>query len=98
MSQLYLSSSPHVHSGDTTTKVMRFAPQGLQQLKQWIGMVGDRYPVVAIGGIDLGNTPEVLKTGVGSVAMVRAVTEAPDYKQAIADFQQLLDCALVQPS
>ncbi len=75
----------------TTTKLMRFAPQGIAQLRQWVTMLGDRYPLVAMGGIDLANTEEVLSTGVGSVAMVRAVTEAGNYRQAIADFQQLLN-------
>ena len=75
----------------TTTKTMRFAPQGLTQLKQWIAMIGDRYPVVAIGGIDLSNAEGVLSTGVGSVAMVRAITEAEDYRQAAADFQHLFN-------
>ncbi|NRB37424.1 MAG: thiamine phosphate synthase [Pseudomonadales bacterium] len=74
---------------DTPTKQMPFAPQGLQQLQQWVALIGPDYPVVAIGGIDLGNAKEVLATGVGSVAMVRAVTEAADYKKAIADFQAL---------
>ena len=74
---------------DTPTKDMPFAPQGLQQLQQWVELIGKNYPVVAIGGIDLSNAAEVLASGVGSVAMVRAVTEAPDYKQAIADFQAM---------
>ena len=75
----------------TTTKVMKFAPQGLQQLQQWLQLIGDAYPVVAIGGIDLGNTEAVLQTGVGSVAMVRAVTEAEDYKAAIAAFDHQVE-------
>lgn len=73
----------------TTTKVMPFAPQGLEQLRQWVGFIGDAYPLVAIGGIDLSNAQGVLATGVGSVAMVRAVTEAADYRQALGDFAAL---------
>lgn len=74
----------------TTTKVMKFAPQGLQQLRQWVELVGNAYPVVAIGGIDLANAAGVLATGVGSVAMVRAVTEAGDYREAIRQFDRLV--------
>lgn len=74
---------------ETTTKQMRFAPQGLTQLAQWVRMIGGEYPLVAIGGIDLTNAGAVLATGVGSVAMVRAVTDAADYRHAIARFQQL---------
>lgn len=74
---------------DTTTKVMRFARQGLPRLAEWVRLLGERYPLVAIGGIDLARAPGVLATGVGSVAMVRAVTEAPDYARALHDFQRL---------
>ncbi len=76
---------------ETTTKVMPFTPQGLDQLQQWLGIIKQAYPVVAIGGIDLSNVDEVLSTGVGSAAMVRAVTEAGDYKKAIEDFQSIFN-------
>ncbi|MFZ3120943.1 MAG: thiamine phosphate synthase, partial [Variovorax sp.] len=36
------------------------------------------YPQVAIGGIDAERLPAVLATGVGSVAMVRALIAADD--------------------
>ncbi|HEY9032372.1 MAG TPA: thiamine phosphate synthase [Pseudomonadales bacterium] len=73
----------------TTTKVMPFAPQGLEQLGQWLQLIGDAYPVVAIGGIDASNAADVLATGAGSIAMVRAITEAADYRQAIAAMRRL---------
>jgi hydroxymethylpyrimidine kinase/phosphomethylpyrimidine kinase/thiamine-phosphate diphosphorylase len=74
----------------TTTKVMPFAPQGLDQLKEWVEMIGDAYPVVAIGGIDLIRAQAVAATGVGSVAMVRAVTEAADYRQVLKAFANIM--------
>ncbi|CAA0078264.1 Thiamine-phosphate synthase [BD1-7 clade bacterium] len=78
---------------ETTTKKMPFAPQGLTQLQEWVRLIDSRYPLVAIGGIDLTNASEVLQTGVGSVAMVRAVTEADNYKKALAEFMALCgDC------
>jgi len=79
---------------ETTTKVMPFAPQGLEQLKQWVEFIGDTYPVVAIGGIDSTNAEQVLQTGVGSIAMVRAITEAVDYKAAIRSLQTKMEFAV----
>ncbi|CAH0991547.1 Thiamine-phosphate synthase [Sinobacterium norvegicum] len=66
----------------TTTKEMRFGPQGLQQLSQWLQVTMPCYPVVAIGGIDLPRAIEVNKTGVGSIALVSAITKAKDWRLA----------------
>ena len=48
-------------------------------------------PVVAIGGIDLNNAEEVLATGVSSLAVVRAVTEAENPEAVVKAFQALWD-------
>jgi thiamine-phosphate pyrophosphorylase len=45
-------------------------------------------PFVAIGGIDLSTLPGVLATGVGSAAVVRAITEAPDTAAAVAALER----------
>lgn len=73
----------------TTTKEMPFAPQGLQQLQQWQHLLGESYPLVAIGGINQSNAKEVLATGVGSLAMVRPITEADNVPQAIVELQSM---------
>ncbi|MGO2011178.1 MAG: thiamine phosphate synthase [Pseudoalteromonas sp.] len=70
----------------TTTKDMTGQIQGLEKLKHFVPLM-QSYPTVAIGGIDLARTLEVAATGVGSVAVVRAITEADDYQQAIVDLQ-----------
>jgi len=67
----------------TTTKVMKFAPQGLSQLREWVQMLSSHYPLTAIGGIDTQRASDVLATGVESVAVVRAITEAKDYSRAV---------------
>lgn len=67
----------------TTTKEMRFAPLGVERLREWVELLAPRYPLVAIGGIDEARLPGVLATGVGSVAVVRAVTQAPDWRGAL---------------
>jgi hydroxymethylpyrimidine kinase/phosphomethylpyrimidine kinase/thiamine-phosphate diphosphorylase len=59
----------------TTTKQMKFAPQGLDALRRWRKSLSS-YPLVAIGGIFLGNAQEVLHTGVESVAVVRDIMQS----------------------
>ena len=71
----------------TTTKPMKFAPQGIARLARWVGLLGHRYPLTAIGGIDIERTPGVMATGVGSIAVVRAITEAADPVRAVADLR-----------
>lgn len=71
----------------TTTKVMPTAPQGLARLARYVKLLDGVVPLVAIGGIDGAVLPQVLATGVGSAAVVRAVTEAADPAVAVAALQ-----------
>ncbi len=64
------------HVFPTQTKQMPSAPQGLAQLASHIERLAD-YPTVAIGGISLERAPAVLATGVGSIAVVSAITRPP---------------------
>lgn len=77
------------HVFPTQTKQMPSAPQGLAQLAAHVKRLGD-YPTVAIGGISLERAPAVLETGVGSIAVVSAITQAPDWRGAT---QRLLKLA-----
>ncbi|EPC4303077.1 thiamine phosphate synthase [Cronobacter sakazakii] len=77
------------HVFPTQTKQMPSAPQGLAQLTAHVKRLGD-YPTVAIGGISLERAPAVLETGVGSIAVVSAITQAPDWRGAT---QRLLELA-----
>ncbi|MEQ4454193.1 thiamine phosphate synthase [Kosakonia sp. YIM B13605] len=76
------------HVFPTQTKQMPSAPQGLEQLARHIARLDD-YPTVAIGGISLARAPEVLATGVGSIAVVSAITQADDWQQATHQLLQL---------
>lgn len=76
------------HVFPTQTKQMPSAPQGLAQLARHIQRLGD-YPTVAIGGISLDRAPAVLETGVGSIAVVSAITQAADWQAATAQLLQL---------
>lgn len=77
------------HVFPTQTKQMPSAPQGLTQLARHIARLED-YPTVAIGGISLERASDVLATGVGSIAVVSAITAADDWQAAT---RQLLDLA-----
>ncbi|MEQ5839974.1 thiamine phosphate synthase [Paraburkholderia acidicola] len=73
----------------TTTKALPTEPQGLARLARYVRLLDGVVPPVAIGGIDGGVLPDVLATGVGSAAVVRAVTEAPDPAAAVSALQQV---------
>lgn len=76
------------HVFPTQTKQMPSAPQGLAQLARHIARLGDS-PTVAIGGISLARAPAVLGTGVGSIAVVSAITQAADWQAATEQLLQL---------
>lgn len=65
----------------TTLKKMATAPQGLARLDAYVRLM-QRYPLVAIGGISVDQFPAVRATGVGSVAVVRALVNAEDPETA----------------
>lgn len=77
----------------TTTKQMPTAPQGLVRLAHYVALLRGHVPLVAIGGIDLAVLDAVLATNVGSAAVVRAVTEAPDLRAAVRALQAQFDTA-----
>ncbi len=72
----------------TTSKPMSVPSLGLEQLGEWCRLLGNDYPLVAIGGIDSANADEVLDAGAGSIAMIRAITDAPDPASAVMHLQQ----------
>jgi len=71
----------------TTSKDMPWIPQGVEAVKKWVELLGDDYPLIAIGGIDYDRAVLLKETGVGSVAMISSITHAEDYQQVT---QQLL--------
>lgn len=75
----------------TTTKDMTGQIQGLEKLAHFVPLM-NQYPMVAIGGIDLERAKEVAATGVGSIAVVRAITEANDPESAIDELNAILNC------
>ncbi|WAL76851.1 bifunctional hydroxymethylpyrimidine kinase/phosphomethylpyrimidine kinase [Shewanella sp. DAU305] len=83
------------HIFPTTTKQMPSAPQGLAKLKHYVALLQGHYPLVAIGGIDLDNLAKVKATGVGNIAVVRAITKAKEPVAAFAELSQAWEqCSL----
>lgn len=79
------------HIFPTQTKAMPSAPQGLAELARHISELAGRFPTVAIGGISIERVPSVLATGVGSIAVVSAITQAADWRQATATLLRLIE-------
>ncbi|WP_129955671.1 MULTISPECIES: thiamine phosphate synthase [unclassified Rahnella] len=83
------------HIFPTQTKDMPSAPQGLKELARHIRQLNGSFPTVAIGGISIERAPSVLDCGVGSIAVVSAITQAADWRAATAELLAL--CASKVP-
>ena len=70
------------HIFPTQSKIMPSAPQGIANLAAQVKDLGDM-PTVAIGGITASHFADVLATGVGSIAVISAVTQAEDWQSTV---------------
>jgi thiamine-phosphate pyrophosphorylase len=70
---------------ETKLKAMKWAPQGLDRVRQWKARIGDK-PLVAIGGITLPRAPAVLAAGALSVAVITDFMTAADPEQRVRDW------------
>ena len=77
------------HIFPTQTKEMPSDPQGLKRLAKYAALLS-KTPTVAIGGINLDRAPAVWQCGVGSIAVVTAITKADDPQQVINQFNQMM--------
>ena len=73
----------------TTLKKMATVPQGVARLMHYAQLTRS-YPQVAIGGIGAEQFAEVLKSGVGSIAVVRALVNAEQPEQAAQQLMALM--------
>ncbi|TAK76057.1 MAG: thiamine phosphate synthase, partial [Gammaproteobacteria bacterium] len=73
----------------TTSKIMAFAPQGIDRLSRWQRTLNS-YRWVAIGGINLKNIPAILKSGADGVALISAITQAKYPEKVTQQFLQLM--------
>ena len=71
------------HIFPTNTKQMPSRPQGLVRLHHYRALMQD-WPTVAIGGISEERIAAVKESGVGSIALVSAITGSDDWQGATA--------------
>ncbi|MBB5575602.1 thiamine phosphate synthase [Rhizobium paranaense] len=64
----------------TILKVMPWAPQGLDRLRDWKSRIGS-LPLVAIGGLTVERIAGVFENGADSAAVVTDITRNPDPEQ-----------------
>ena len=76
----------------TNLKVMPTVPQGPGRLAAYAHLMRD-HALVAIGGIDEARLPEVLVSGVGSVAVVRALVAAAQPEAVAAKWRAVIAAA-----
>jgi thiamine-phosphate pyrophosphorylase len=72
----------------TKTKKDALGPRGLNALKQAVEAVS--IPVVAIGGINEKNLPDVLKTGASAVAIISGILTAPCIRDRVNSLETML--------
>jgi thiamine-phosphate pyrophosphorylase len=93
--EIALAAGPHhVALGpiyETTLKVMRYAPQGLDRIGQWKRRIS--CPLVAIGGITLERGPDVFRSGADVIAVVSDVVGHPDPDTRVRDWLRLAGSA-----
>ncbi|MGB1141673.1 MAG: thiamine phosphate synthase, partial [Halioglobus sp.] len=61
----------------TTTKDMPWIPHGIDGLAYWLRAIRE-FPLVAIAGINALNIDDIAATGVSGIALITAITQAPD--------------------
>lgn len=77
------------HIFPTKTKQMPSKPQGLARLTHYVQLAAP-FPTVAIGGINAARLSAVAATGVNSIAVVTAITEAAEPEQATRELMARL--------
>jgi thiamine-phosphate pyrophosphorylase len=81
----YIGLSP-VFSTKTKTDIN--TPLGLEGIATIASF--SRHPMVAIGGINVENTPEIIKAGADGVAVVSAIVSADDVKAATQQLKKVI--------
>ncbi len=79
----YIGFGPMFRTG---TKDTGYAPRGLEGLREVHAAI--RVPILAIGGIDLGNVADVIRAGAMAPAVISAIVAAPDITAVAAEFRR----------
>jgi len=83
----------------TTSKDNTAAPIGIDGLRTIAGAIRARaphYPICAIAGINSGNATDVIAAGADGVAVISALSLAPDPAVAAQNLRALVDSGLAQ--
>ena len=83
----------------TTSKDNTAAPIGTSGLRAIVDVVRSRkanYPVCAIAGINSANAADVISAGADGVAVISALSLAPDPAEAARELRQAVDTALAR--
>ncbi len=67
----------------TTTKKMRFSPQGLAKITQWREKIPQNIKLVAIGGITLNHKEDILKCGANCISVISDLSKASNPHERI---------------
>ena len=75
----------------TTSKDVKFDPQGLETVRQWRSLMPPEIPLIAIGGIGDSNVARIVRdAGAECVAVIGAVTKADDVATAVKDLNDAM--------
>ncbi len=85
----YISIGPIFHS-PTKPNLSPIGLNLISQIKEKIKIPPGGLPVIAIGGINLSNIEQVIKSGAERVAICSAISEAKDPKAITKEFKRLL--------
>lgn len=88
----YLGIGPIFATG---TKATGYEPRGCDMIRQLRTRVA--VPIVAIGGVTLGNVGEAIRSGATGVAVVSAIVGADDIRTATAAFVAAIEHAEKRP-
>jgi thiamine-phosphate pyrophosphorylase len=81
----------------TTSKDNTATPIGIAGLRVIVEVIRQRephYPICAIAGINVGNAADVIAAGVDGVAVISALSLAPDPQKAAQDLRAVIDSVL----
>jgi thiamine-phosphate pyrophosphorylase len=83
----------------TTSKDNTAAPIGIGGLRAIVEAIRARaahYPICAIAGINSGNAADVIAAGADGVAVISALSLAPDPQKAAGELRAVVDSAIKQ--
>jgi len=75
----------------TSSKDVKFYPQGLETVRQWKSLIPPEIPLVAIGGIGDANVAKVVRgAGADCAAVIGAVTKVDDVAAAVTNLNEAM--------